>query len=81
MESICGEWYPNTKPTKPLFIEEASMKTQKKENLLGEELFAGIDLHKRTWYVTIRTVNVELFCGSIPGKWEALQKILKRYKG
>lgn len=57
------------------------MKTQKKENPSGEELFAGIDLHKSTWHVTIMTVNVELFCASIPGKWEALQKILKRYKG
>ena len=57
------------------------MKTQKKDINLGEELFVGIDLHKRTWHVTIQTADVELFCGSIPGKWEAFHKVLKRYRG
>ena len=57
------------------------MKTQRKEIRLGEDLFVGIDLHKRTWHVTIQSVDVELFCGSIPGRWEALHKLLNRYKG
>jgi len=57
------------------------MKTQRKETRLGEDLFVGLDLHKRTWHVTIQAVDVELFCGSIPGKWEALHKLLERYKG
>jgi len=46
-----------------------------------EELFIGIDLHKHRWHVTIRTFDVELFSGSIPGNWEGLHRILARYAG
>ncbi len=46
-----------------------------------EELFVGIDLHKHRWHVTIRTFDVELFSASIPGTWEALQRVLTRYAG
>jgi transposase len=53
----------------------------KKLSVSGEELFVGIDLHKRKWHVTIRTVDVELFSGSIPGTWTALHRLLGRYKG
>jgi transposase len=38
-------------------------------------------MHKLKWHVTARTADFELFSGSIPGKWEALQRILERYKG
>ena len=44
-------------------------------------IFVGIDLHRLMWHVTIRTVDVELFNGSIPGKWEALRRVLERYEG
>lgn len=43
------------------------------------QIFIGIDLHKIQWHVTIRTEDVELFSGSIPGNWEALKKLLDRY--
>ena len=46
-----------------------------------EDLFVGIDLHKLRWHVTIRTLDIELFSASIPGTWEALQRILARYAG
>ena len=46
-----------------------------------EDLFVGIDLHKNRWHVTIRTVDLELFSASIPGTWEALQRVLARYAG
>jgi transposase len=46
-----------------------------------EELFIGIDLHKHRWHVTIRTFDVEVFSGSIPGTWEALCRVLTRYAG
>jgi transposase len=46
-----------------------------------EDLFIGIDLHKDRWHVTIRTMNLELFSASIPGTWEALQRVLARYPG
>ncbi len=51
------------------------MKRVKKELQPGDKVFVGIDLHKLKWHVTARTAEFELFCGSIPGKWEALQRI------
>ena len=36
-----------------------------------EEIFIGLDIHKKRWHLTIRTTDVELFSGSIPGKWNA----------
>jgi len=57
------------------------MKRVKKELQSGDKVFVGIDMHKLKWHVTARTADFELFCGSIPGKWEALQRILDRYKG
>ncbi len=57
------------------------MKRAKKELQPGDEIFVGIDMHKLKWHVTARTADFELFCGGIPGKWEALQRILDRYKG
>jgi transposase len=56
------------------------MKRKPKEIIQGEELFIGIDLHKRTWQISIRTSDVEVFSASIPGNWEALSKLLNRYK-
>ena len=53
-----------------------------KHQVRGEEdFFVGIDLHKIRWHVTIRTVDLELFSASIPGTWEALQRVLARYAG
>ena len=51
------------------------------KQIQGEELFVGIDLHKKRWHVTIRTVDVEIFSSSIAGRWEELRRILNRYKG
>ena len=50
------------------------------KQIKGEELFAGIDLHKLRWHVTIRTADVEIFSNSIIGRWEELRKVLNRYK-
>jgi transposase len=44
-------------------------------------LFVGIDLHRVTWHVTIRTEDHELFSGGIPGRWEGLKRLLDRYQG
>jgi transposase len=57
------------------------MKRARKELDPGARVFVGIDLHNNKWHVTARTAELELFCGSIPGKWEALRRILQRYKG
>src|SRR5271157_1464146 len=51
----------------------------KQNTLKGKSLFVGIDLHKLQWHVTVRTVDVDLFSGSIPGTWDALRKLLERY--
>jgi transposase len=45
------------------------------------QIFIGIDLHKIQWHITIRTEEVEVFNGSVPGRWEALKKLLDRYPG
>jgi len=55
------------------------MRRPKHQVTSGEDLFVGIDLHKNRWHVTIRTVDVELLSASIPGNWEALQRVLARY--
>jgi transposase len=57
------------------------MKKARKELQPGDRIFVGIDLHNNKWHVTVRTADLELFSGSIPGKWEALKRILQRYKG
>jgi hypothetical protein len=47
----------------------------------AEPLFVGIDLHRLRWHVTVRTEDIELFSGAIPGQWEALKRLLERYPG
>lgn len=44
----------------------------------GETVFLGIDLHRRTWHVTARTVDQELFTIGIAGNWDALERVLIR---
>ena len=56
------------------------MKSMTKQ-MQGEDLFVGIDLHKRRWHVTIRVDHVEIFSSSIAGRWQELKKVLSRYKG
>ena len=57
------------------------MRRLKEKMIDKEDLFVGIDLHKQRWHVTIRTWDAEVFSASIPGTWEALQRILVRYAG
>lgn len=57
------------------------MNRGKSQMLSGEDLFVGIDIHKNRWHITIRTFDVEVFSASIPGTWEALQRVLARYAG
>jgi transposase len=56
------------------------MRRYKENPIKGKSVFVGIDLHQVQWHVTIRTEDVELFSGSIPGCWEALRKLLDRYR-
>jgi transposase len=50
-----------------------------KENLFFEkkEIFVGIDVHKATWVVTIRTYDLELKTYSMQPQAEVLEKFLK----
>lgn len=43
-------------------------------------IYVGIDVHLRQWHVTVRTMEQELFSGSIPGSWPALGSVLSRYR-
>ena len=52
------------------------MRRLQRQQITGEDLFVGIDLHKVRWHVTIQTADVELFCSSIPGEWEALERLV-----
>jgi transposase len=47
----------------------------------GKEVFVGIDVHKESWQVTVRTEGEEVFHGRIPSQYHALQKILGRFRG
>jgi transposase len=44
-------------------------------------VFVGVDLHRFKWHVTARTEDQELFSGTLPGQWEALRRLLDRYRG
>ncbi|MDH4128754.1 MAG: transposase [Spirochaetota bacterium] len=46
----------------------------------GQKLFIGIDVHLKTWHVTIRTKDIEIFCANIPGNWKSLKKLLDEYQ-
>jgi len=52
------------------------------EGMVGDDssIYVGIDIHLRQWHVTIRTMEQELFCGSIPGSWKSLSSVLSGYR-
>jgi transposase len=56
------------------------MRKYKESQDKSKQLFVGIDLHKLRWHVTVRTEEVELFSGGIPGNWEALKPLLERFR-
>jgi len=55
------------------------MKRYKESDDKRKRIFVGIDLHRLQWFVTVRTEDVELFSGSIPGNWQSLRTLLERY--
>jgi hypothetical protein len=56
---------------------EAYRRSAQKRNTI----FVGVDLHRLSWHVTVRTEDQELFSGTLPGHWEALESLLDRYRG
>lgn len=47
---------------------------------VDNDIYVGVDIHLRQWHVTVRTMDQELFTGSIPGSWDALSSVLSGYR-
>lgn len=45
------------------------------------DLYVGIDMHQRTWHVTIVLEGAVLVSVSMPAEWASLRKLLDRYTG
>ena len=57
-------------------------KNQSKEfSVRGKEVFVGIDVHKESWQVTVRTEGEEIFHGRIASDYRVLRGILNRFAG
>jgi transposase len=56
------------------------MEEYKRSREEGKAVFVGVDLHRFKWHVTVRTEDQELFSGTVPGHWEALRRLLDRYR-
>ena len=50
------------------------------ESLSGQTLFVGMGVHKKSFYVTLRSFDCELNSQSIPASWSALKKLLSPFK-
>ena len=61
-------------------IYNARKKKESHDEEINSSVYVGIDLHRVTWHVTIRTEIDEVFSGGIPGNWEALKKLFQRYR-
>ncbi len=57
-------------------------KNQSKEfSVRGKEVFVGIDVHKESWQVTVRTEGEEVFHGRIASDYRVLRRMLNRFAG
>ena len=56
------------------------MERYRKNTHKGKTIFAGVDLHLVSWHVTVRTEDQELFSGTLPGTWDAFERLLERYR-
>ena len=45
----------------------------------GAKVYVGIDMHQKSWHVTMVYEGTVLFSGSIPSQWDLLKKLLSRY--
>src|SRR3974377_1290858 len=45
-----------------------------------KDVYVGIDGHKESWHVTIRSDGEERFNGRIPGQYHSLKRVLERYR-
>lgn len=49
--------------------------------VIGKDVYVGIDVHKESWQVTVRTDGEEIFNGRVPGQYQSLKKMFERYQG
>ena len=52
----------------------------KKVWVRGKEVFIGVDVHKESWHVTARVEEEEIFHGTIPSQYHALQRLVDPFK-
>ena len=45
----------------------------------GKDVFIGIDVHKESWQVTVRTEGEEIFNGRLPSQYHALERLIARF--
>jgi len=50
-------------------------------SVVGKDIYVGIDVHKESWQLTVRTEGEEIFNGRIPGHYQSLKKFFERYEG
>jgi len=50
-------------------------------SVVGKDIYVGIDVHKESWQITVRTEGEEIFNGRIPGQYQSLKKFFERYQG
>ena len=46
-----------------------------------KKVYVGIDVHKESWHLTVRSSGEEIFNGRVPGQYQSLKRILDRYRG
>jgi hypothetical protein len=49
-------------------------------SVVGKDVYAGIDVHKESWQVTVRAEGEEIFSGRIPDQYQSLKKLFERYQ-
>jgi transposase len=52
-----------------------------RRSVVGKDVYVGIDVHKESWQVTVRTDGEEILNGRIPGQYQSLKKLFERYQG
>ena len=55
------------------------MKQCNRDVLHGETIYMGLDVHRKSWHLTVRTRDEEIQKMSLPPHWDALHKGIERY--
>lgn len=55
--------------------------TQATEELsTGAKVYIGIDMHQKSWHITVLHEGAVIFSGNIPAGWTVFEKLLARYR-